>query len=117
MKNQATWLVLAVSVAVAGAGCISSHRTVYEDAPRQPVEFESETAGRLFYERLSEMTAMKSSESKTEVSIPVVLDVSKTTRRSHSLAFNEAVRLCDTNQDGRITETEARIFREQHSEQ
>jgi len=33
--------------------------------------------------------------------------------RSENAAFNHAVRRCDTNQDGKITEQEARIFAEQ----
>jgi len=53
------------------------------------------------------------SESKTEISIPVVFDHKRRVIEGESVAFNRAVRRCDTNGDGRITETEARIFAEQ----
>jgi hypothetical protein len=107
------WVILGVVALGTGPGCISSHQTVYEDAPRARVEFENETAAKLFYERLSRLTASETSESRSAVSIPVVLDVSRTRRRSYNSVFNEAVARCDTNQDSRVTELEARIFAEQ----
>jgi len=113
MKAGPASVALLAVLVLAGAGCISSHETVYEDPPRRAVTFENEAAGRVFYERLSRMTATQTTESKTEVSIPVVLDVSTTRKRSYNAAFNEAVERCDTNQDGTITEAEARIFGEQ----
>lgn len=105
------WAVIALGWGVGlGAGCISSHQTVYDDAPAMPVSFETEGAARVFYEALSQRAARSPEESRTHVSIPVVLDVSKTRKRSYNVLFNEAVRRCDTNQDGRITELEARVF-------
>ena len=86
--------------------------------PTKPVEFENDTAGRLFYEALSKQQSRRGrSESKTEVSIPVVFDHKRRVVEGESVAFNEAVRRCDTNGDGRITELEARIFAEQAEKQ
>ena len=96
-------------------GCITHHETVYSDAPRTKVEFENEQAGRMFYEALSRMPhAHQRQESKTEVSIPFVFDHEQRVVSGENQTFNEAVRQCDTNGDGKITETEARIFSERH---
>ena len=95
-------------------GCISHETTVYRDTERRKVEFESETAGRIFYEALSKVPAARGRrESKTEVSIPVVFDHKTRTVAGPNTAFNDAVERCDTNQDGKITEREARIYAEQ----
>ena len=97
-----------------GSGCINQHKTVYRDVDRTPVSFESETAGRVFYEALSKMPPQNRTESKTQVSIPIVFDVSRTEVTGTNTRFNEAVKLCDTNKDGKITELEANIFATQN---
>lgn len=103
-----------LTVALMLAGCIHTEETVYKDVARVPVEFENETAGRIFYETLSRLPHNKNrQESKTEVSIPVVFGHSQRVVRGENAAFNESVARCDTNKDARITETEARIFSEQ----
>jgi hypothetical protein len=97
------------------SGCISTSKTVYREEARLKVEFENDTAGRLFYETLSHALGKRgTSESHSHVSLPIILDHQTTVREGESVAFNEAVRQCDTNHDGRITETEARIFAERH---
>jgi hypothetical protein len=95
-------------------GCISHEETVSEDEPRVRVEFENDTAGRLFYEKLSRVSASHSGkiESSTHVQLPVIFDHKRKVVRGANRAFNEAVRVCDTNGDGRITELEARIYSE-----
>jgi len=91
---------------------------VYRDQDRVKVEFENDSAGRLFYEALSKLQSRRGrSESKTEVSIPVVFDHKRRVVEGESVAFNRAVHRCDTNGDGRITEAEARIFAEQADKQ
>lgn len=103
----------AALAALLTAGCIHTEETVYRDVSRVPVEFENETAGRIFYEALSRLPRNHNrQESKTEVSIPVVFGHSQRVVRGENAAFNEAVGRCDTNKDGRITETESRIFAE-----
>lgn len=94
-----------------GAGCISTDRTVYRDEPRLKVAFENDTAARLFYEAQARMKTRRT-ESHTEVSIPVVFDHKEHVVTGDAVTFNEAVRRCDTNGDGKITEQEARIFSE-----
>lgn len=106
-------LFLTIALAVLTPGCIHHHETVYRDVERAKVEFENDTAGRLFYEALSRAPKDRGQrESKTDVSIPIVFSHSSETVTGENHSFNEAVRRCDTNQDGRITETEARIFAE-----
>ena len=93
-----------------GSGCLSKNQTVYRDVERMPVSFETEAAGRVFYETLSKMPPQSSGESRTKVSIPIVLEVSRTEVTGSNTRFNEAVQRCDTNKDGKITEIEANIF-------
>jgi hypothetical protein len=95
------------------AGCIDHSVTTYRDAERVQVRFESEKAGRIFYEALSKMPFHGRVESHTEVSIPVVFDNNYTVKSGENEKFNEAVRRCDTNKDGVITEAEAEIFASQ----
>jgi len=105
---------LALAMAALNTGCISTEQTVYHDQERVKVEFENDTAGRLFYEALSKQQSHHGrTESKTEVSIPVVFDHKRRVIDGESISFNQAVRRCDTNGDSRITELEARIFAEQ----
>ena len=95
------------------AGCIQHSETTYRDLERVKVQFESEKAGRIFYEALSKMPFDARAESHTEVSIPVVFDNKYTVKSGENEKFNEAVRRCDTNKDGVISETEAEIFASQ----
>lgn len=92
-------------------GCIHTHDTIIRDEGRVPVEFENDAAGRIFYEALSRVPDSGSkTEKHTEVSLPIVFSHEQKVVRGPNTGFNEAVRRCDTNQDQRITESEARIF-------
>jgi hypothetical protein len=107
-------LLAILTAAALVTGCIHTNETVVNDVSRTPVEFENDTAGRLFYETFSRVpNSGQQQESKTEVSIPIVFEHEKRTVRGPNHAFNAAVAQCDTNRDGKITETEARIFSEQ----
>lgn len=104
-------LPVAVLAALLATGCIHTHETVYKDVARVPVEFENEAAGRVFYEALSRRPhSGDRQESRTEVSVPLVFSNEQKVVRGPNEAFNRAVAEADTNKDGRITETEARIF-------
>jgi hypothetical protein len=95
-------------------GCISHESTVVKDVERTRVEFENETAGRIFYETLSKQAPKYSkSESTTEVSLPIVYEHKRHVVTGANTAFNEAVSICDVNKDGKITEVEAKIYAEQ----
>jgi hypothetical protein len=106
---------LALALAAGGAalllaGCIHHTETTYHDTERVKVQFETEKAGRLFYEALSKMPYHEPAESHTEVFIPVLFENKYTVKTGENGKFNEAVRRCDTNKDGLITEAEAEIF-------
>ncbi|MBX3744397.1 MAG: hypothetical protein KF833_03740 [Verrucomicrobiae bacterium] len=103
-----------VALLLAAAGCIQTKETVYRDEERLAVEFETDLAARTFYETLSRLPDRgHQHESQTRVNLPILLDHERKVVRGQNLAFNEAVRRCDTNRDGRITEMEARIFSDQ----
>ena len=104
-------LSLVIVAGFVGNGCISTERTTYRDAERTKVSFENEAAGRMFYEGLSKAEGrVKRSESTTEVSLPIVFEHKQHTVDGDNLLFNAAVRRCDSNGDGKITELEARIY-------
>ena len=114
MKTPHLLSLTVVTGALLVTGCISHEETVYRDEPRAKVEFENDTAGRLFYEALSKSPKSgRHSESDTEVSLPIVFSHKQKVVGGENIAFNDAVRRCDTNADGRITEQEARIFASQ----
>ena len=93
------------------SGCITHHSTVYRDVERTRVEFESDTAARLFYETLSKNSAGRNhSESTTSIEIPIIFETERKVVPGRNVEFNEAVAICDSNKDGRITEAEARIY-------
>ena len=90
------------------SGCIHHESVVWNDAPRIKVEFENETAGRVFYEAMSKMHSHE--ESNKTVEIPIVFEHKQRVITGEGEGFNRAVAECDTNRDGKITEVEARIF-------
>ena len=97
------------------AGCITHKSVVYQDVDRVKVEFESDAAARLFYETLSRNSAAgKHSESTTTVSIPIIFQNEQKVVPGRNVEFNEAVAICDSNKDGKITEAEARVYANQH---
>ena len=108
MKHR--WILSACLLPLV-TGCISTHKTVVNDEARVSVTFESDAAARLFYETLSRQpNCGQQQESRTQFSIPVVLDVERKVVTGPNQAFNQAVARTDTNHDGVITESEARIF-------
>lgn len=113
MKKQVYVLPGVAAAVLAVTGCISHNETVYRDEARMKVEFENDTAGRLFYEKLSQSAGDQRNESETQVSLPIIFEHKQRVVRGENTAFNAAVRRCDTNADGRITEQEARIFANQ----
>ena len=113
MKNTPSFAALII-VCTLASGCISHTSTVYEDVERTKVEFESDAAARLFYETLSKKSgSMNNSESSTHVSLPIIFDHERNVKRGKNYEFNQAVGVCDSNKDGRITELEARIYANQ----
>ena len=102
--------ILAIS-AVLASGCISHNETITKDVDRRKVEFENESAARIFYEALSHVPNQGTKNEETsKFEIPVVFEYHKHVVSGPNGAFNDAVERCDTNKDGRISETEAKIF-------
>ncbi len=98
-------------IALGGLGCISHQETVHTHEQRLPISFENDAAARTFYEAVEKVRTLSTpTESKTEFHIPVILSHKITTVNGPHQVFNESVRRADTNQDGKITEKEARIF-------
>src|SRR3954462_3165234 len=105
MKNYKSLLLSVCAISL--CGCITHNETVYRNPERMKVEFENETAARLFYETLSKTAGPSARhESNTTVEIPVVFEHHSHVIDGENVAFNSAVRQCDTNQDGRITQLE-----------
>jgi hypothetical protein len=105
------FLTLTVVTASLATGCIHTQETTYKDEARTPVEFETETAGRIFYEALSRRPHTRNrEESSSKVSLPLIFSNEHRVVRGPSHAFNLAVAEADTNRDSRISEVEARLF-------
>ena len=116
MNKTMTALAALLALAACNTGCISTSQTVYHDPERLKVEFENDTAGKLFYETLSKAPPRAGrSESKTDISIPIVFEHKHQVIEGNNVGFNDAVRRCDTNGDGEITELEAKIYSESGS--
>ncbi len=116
LRAAARWIVrfsVAGGAALCLTSCIHHTQTSYRDAERVKVQFENEKAGRIFYEALSKMPYHCEAESHTRVSIPFIFHDDYTVKAGGNEKFNEAVRRCDTNKDGVITEIEAEIFASQ----
>ncbi len=93
------------------AGCITHESNVTRDAARTSVEFENDSAARIFYEALSHGACRDSQgEATTKFEVPVVFEYKRHVVTGPNAAFNRAVELCDTNHDGKITEAEAKIL-------
>lgn len=108
-KSLASSLLLASAFIF--SGCISNETTVVRDIERTPIEFENENAGRIFYEALSKKSHNYSrSETTTTFELPIIFDHKRHVVTGPNSSFNDAVAICDSNKDGKITETEAKIF-------
>ena len=109
MPKQSLLFLLSFAL-LAGAGCVSYQETKSPDVARTQVAFASDKAARTFYEAF---TAASGVGRKTERETCTMLFFTYTktgTTRGPNASFNEAVRFCDTNGDGQITEAEAEIF-------
>jgi hypothetical protein len=96
-------------------GCITHDSTVTHDTERVKIEFQNDTAARVFYEALSRRSPQDNNkDSTTKFEIPIVFEYKRHVVTGSNAAFNRAVELCDSNKNGTITEQEARIFSEQN---
>jgi hypothetical protein len=112
-RNLTKWFLIA-GVAVMAAGCISHNETVYRDVKRVSVRFENDAAARLFYETLNRNSGGQyPQESSTQIKVPFVFKYRTRVVSGPNAAFNNAVKECDLDRDGTISETEARSFSQQ----
>jgi hypothetical protein len=110
-----TAIGITISLVPLLAGCITHESTVTHDVKRTRVEFENDSAARLFYEALSRRPPQEvHKDSTTQFEIPVIFDYKRHVVSGSNAAFNRAVEICDSNKDGKISEQEARIFSEQN---
>ena len=111
MKASFLRPALPAALAASLAACLSTKETVYRDVERAKIEFENDTAARIFYEAFTKSPDSRHlNEKTTTFNIPVIIHAQRTEKDSENAAFNSAVRRCDTNGDGKITEAEARIY-------
>ncbi|NBR84703.1 MAG: hypothetical protein EB141_02340 [Verrucomicrobia bacterium] len=111
MKTGLLRFALLALVAASLTACIATKETVYRETERIKVEFENDAAARIFYEAFTRSPESRQRNEKiTTFTIPVIIHAQRTEKDSENTAFNAAVRRCDTNGDGKITEQEARIF-------
>ncbi len=114
MKKTVLTLFLATGSAVLFSGCITHDSTVVRECERTKVEFENDTAARLFYEAANRAPYRDDRrETTTKFEIPIIFEHKRHVITGSNTAFNRAVGVCDSNKDGKITEMEARIFAEQ----
>jgi len=95
---------------LAGAGSVTYRETKFTDVKRTHVLFASDRSARIFYETLS---AMGDAGRKTEKHASTWFGLTSydtCTVQGPNALFNEAVRACDTNADGQITEAEAEVY-------
>ena len=113
MNKPIANFMLAALCGLVLSGCITHKSTVVRNVDRTRVEFENDTAARIFYEALSKMPASRhQTESTTKIDIPVVFENERHVVTGPNTTFNEAVSECDANKDAKITEVEAKIFAE-----
>ena len=105
--------IVLAALGVLLTGCITHNSVVYRDVERVKVEFENDTAARLFYETLNRNPGGRHSEGTTSINIPIVFEHQQKVVSGPNVKFNDAVAVCDANKDGKITELEARIFAKQ----
>ena len=111
MNKPIANFMLAALCGLVLSGCITHKSTVVRNVDRTRVEFENDTAARIFYEALSKLPEGRhQAESTTTIDIPVVFENERHVVTGPNATFNEAVAECDSNRDGKITELEAKIF-------
>lgn len=109
-QNHGLGFFTILSGALLASGCISVQETRYNDPPRLAVEFVSDHSARIFYETLhaAKGAAMRTEKHST-VSL-ILINVDERTVEGPNRFFNDAVRFCDTNADGEVTDFEADVF-------
>jgi hypothetical protein len=92
------------------ASCVSYRETKYTDVKRVQVAFASDKAARIFYEAFNAVGDVGRKTEKHASTWFWLTSYDNCTVQGPNVAFNEAVRFCDTDGDRQITEAEAEIF-------
>lgn len=104
------WLLLLIPLL---SGCVTFYHkseTVRKDEGRKAVEFENENAATVFHNAVRHSGKNSDKTDNTRVGVPFVTFYSKTSVISENAWYNDQITLCDTNGDGTITESEARVY-------
>lgn len=94
-------------------GCLtlfSKTEVVRGEESRRPVKFECAQAADDFHWAMKFKT--KASMGGAHVGVPFITLYSRDRQLSDAAHFNDCVSRCDTDQDGTITQAEARMFKE-----
>jgi hypothetical protein len=104
---------LVVAVLLLNAGCLFNYQQTdtvrREECPRQ-VAFESEAAERLFADGLETRKEAGRLVQCNRVTIPFLLNWSRSAELSEAAFFNDQVRICDADGNGCLTDTEVAAY-------
>ncbi|MCK4628280.1 MAG: hypothetical protein KAT56_04715 [Sedimentisphaerales bacterium] len=105
------FLLLTLAVLFCPGCLIMQNKKEYlrRDEPVKKIEFESEEAGRLFHKQRKRNRCRTQANQKTLV-IPFIVVYNKQTELSSNARYNNEIDKCDSNGDGMITLSEARIY-------
>jgi len=95
------------------AGCMTLYHkrdVARAGEERLSVNFESEAAATWFQSRLALRNRDREASKQTLFAVPFVTLYHRETVLADNAFFNDQVRACDTNGDGKITEAEARVY-------
>ena len=113
-KMIRTWIILSI-MGISGlltSGCVvmgQKEIIVREGETVKQVEFESEQAGILFRKTSKPIISRKDKQNESFV-IPFIIAYQTTKTLSENARYNDEINKCDTDGDGYITLTEARIY-------
>ena len=108
-RQKSLFPVLALTL-FAGAGCVTYRETKTVDVPQVSVAFASDKAARTFYEAFTAARPVVKQTEKHSTTWFGLTSWDSGTVPGPNAAFNEAVRVCDTNGDRLISEGEAEVF-------
>lgn len=103
-------LMLAVAVSGTGGCLVNSHgeKVVGEAEQRKAVDFENDTAVRIFTETVKDRYPDSKDLGKSRFAIPFLIAASEKRVLSENAFFNREVQRADLDADGEISEAEAR---------
>jgi hypothetical protein len=110
MRCPAVLLALCAALPCCGCLCVynyTSEESLRASEPKRAVQFQSETAARLFCTTVNQRMKCAREEPTEEIYIPLLTSIIRTRKLSEAAFYNDQVAVCDTNGDGFITDAEA----------